>query len=182
MTQRLAWGSRLDMDDSNAPAAEGVRSNSVEAVVALLLLGVGLVTVYQSWRLGARWTDDGPGAGYFPFYIGLVICFASGGIALQALRVRRTADEIFVDRPSLKRVLQVLVPAVLYVAAIHFLGVYLASALYIALFMVLLGKYSWPKAATVGVAVSALFFLMFEVWFKVPLFKGALDPTRFLGY
>jgi hypothetical protein len=24
--------------------------------------------------------------------------------------------------------------------------------------------------------------VMFEVWFKVPLYKGALDPLRFLGY
>jgi hypothetical protein len=32
------------------------------------------------------------------------------------------------------------------------------------------------------VVVNAVFFLMFEVWFKVPLYKGTLDPLRFLGY
>ena len=66
--------------------------------------------------------------------------------------------------------------------AVQFLGLYLASAIYIALFMVLLGKYSWLRSVLVGFAVSVVFFLMFEVWFKVPLFKGELDPTRFLGY
>jgi len=170
------------MNDSTTPTDEGVRSNSVEAVVAVLLLGVGLVTVYESWRLGARWTDDGPGAGYFPFYIGLVICFASAGILAQALRARAASSDIFVDGPSLKRVLQVLLPAVLYVAAIHFVGIYVASAAYIALFMVLLGKYPWFKSVAVGVVMSVVFFLMFEVWFKVPLFMGELDPTRFIGY
>ena len=34
----------------------------------------------------------------------------------------------------------------------------------------------------VGVAVNALFFVMFEVWFKVPLSKGPLEPLAFLGY
>jgi hypothetical protein len=34
----------------------------------------------------------------------------------------------------------------------------------------------------VGVALNALFFMMFEVWFKVPLFKGVLNPLGFLGY
>jgi hypothetical protein len=170
------------MNDSTPQAADGVRSNSVEAGVALILLGVGLVTVYESWRLGARWTDDGPGAGYFPFYIGLVICFASAGILVQALRARATARDVFVDGPSFKRVLQVLLPAALFVAAIHFIGVYVASALYIALFMVVLGKYTGLKSMAVGVGMSALFFMMFEVWFKVPLFKGALDPTRIFGY
>ena len=33
-----------------------------------------------------------------------------------------------------------------------------------------------------GVIVIAVFFLMFEVWFKVPLYKGMLEPLRFLGY
>jgi hypothetical protein len=171
------------MSDPTQPAADGgIRSVSVEAAVAAILLLFGLVTAYESWRLGARWTDDGPGAGYFPFYIALVICFASAGILLKALRARDGDTEIFVDRQSLRRVLQVLIPAALYVLAVQFVGIYVASALYIALFMVLLGKYAWHRALPVGLGVSVFFFFMFEVWFKVPLFKGALDPTGFLGY
>jgi hypothetical protein len=27
-----------------------------------------------------------------------------------------------------------------------------------------------------------LFFVMFEIWFKVPLFKGQFNPLSFLGY
>ena len=34
----------------------------------------------------------------------------------------------------------------------------------------------------IALAVNTLFFFMFEVWFKVPLFKGSLDPLHFLGY
>jgi hypothetical protein len=30
--------------------------------------------------------------------------------------------------------------------------------------------------------VSAVAFVMFEVWFQVPLYKGAFDPLAFLGY
>ena len=75
-----------------------------------------------------------------------------------------------------------LLPALVYVGAVQFLGLYVASAVYIALFMVILGKYSWLKSAIVSTAVVVLFFFMFEVWFKVPLFKGQFDPLRFLGY
>jgi hypothetical protein len=169
-------------EPSQPPAPGGIRTVNVEAVVALVMLVVGLVTVVESWRLGSRWTDDGPGAGYFPFYIGLVISLASAGILLRSLRARKGSTEIFVDGDSLRRVLQVLIPAGLYVLAVQFIGIYVASALYIALFMVLLGNYSWVRAVLVGVAVSVLFFFMFEVWFKVPLFKGELDPTHLLGY
>ena len=92
------------------------------------------------------------------------------------------SDEVFVDREQLGRVLSVLLPAMAYVGAVQFLGLYIASAIYIALFMIFLGKYPVLKSALLGLVFNALFFAMFEVWFKVPLYKGTLDPLRFLGY
>jgi len=61
-------------------------------------------------------------------------------------------------------------------------GIYLASAVYICAFMVWLGKYTWWKGAATGAGVAGVLFLMFEVWFRVPLAKGAFDPLSFLGY
>jgi hypothetical protein len=43
------------------------------------------------------------------------------------------------------------------------------------------GRSSWTRARSTR-PVNALFFVMFEVWFKVPLYKGALNPLGFLGY
>jgi hypothetical protein len=158
------------------------RNCTVDAVVAAILLVVGLVVMVEARRLGASWTSDGPGAGYFPFYIGLVVCISALGILFQAVFSKSKDTEAFVDSQQLKQVLSVLVPAGVYVLAIVFLGLYVASAIYIALFMIILGKYSPVKSVLVGVLVNVLFFLMFEVWFKVPLFKGSLEPLRFLGY
>lgn len=174
----------MEHDDkvSDPAARTGVATNKVEAVVALLLLVAGLVVVFESRRLGAGWTSDGPGAGYFPFFIGLIITISGIGILYQSLLGKNRNTEVFVDREQLKRVLSVLLPALVYVLGIALLGLYVASAVYIALFMVILGKYSWVKAAIAALAVNTLFFFMFEVWFKVPLFKGALDPLSFLGY
>jgi hypothetical protein len=169
-------------ENSDHAVRTGVRTHIVEAVVAALLLIIGLGVVFESSRLGAGWTTDGPGAGYFPFYIGVIIVVSGAGIFYQALLGKRRNAEVFVDAEQLKRVLSVLVPATAYVLAVALLGLYVASAVYIALFMVVLGKYAWAKSAAVAFAVNALFFLMFEVWFKVPLFKGSLDPLRFLGY
>src|SRR5438132_9001147 len=170
-------------DDSAVPEPRtGISTHHVEAVVGSILLAIGIVVVVQSYRLGAGWTSDGPGSGYFPFYIGLVITISAAGILHGALLGKKRNTTIFVDAEQLKRVLSVLLPAVLYVLAIVFVGLYIASALYIALFMIVLGKYSWLKSIAVALVINALFFLMFEVWFKVPLFKGSLDPLRFLGY
>jgi hypothetical protein len=75
-----------------------------------------------------------------------------------------------------------LIPAAIYVLLVRFLGMYVASAIYIAFFMIWLGHYPWWKGIAVGVVIDAIFFALFEVWFKVPLFKGTLDPLGFLGY
>lgn len=158
------------------------RNSRVDALVAALLTMVGLVVVFEARRLGAGWTSDGPGPGYFPFYIGTILAIGGVGILYQSLLSKSANSGIFVDQEQFKRVLSVLVPAVLYVATIMALGQYVASAIFIAIFMVWLGKYSPLKSAVLGIAVNALFFAMFEIWFKVPLFKGALDPLAFLGY
>ena len=172
------------MSTPHEPAAErtGVPTFAVEAGVAALVLLMGLVVIFGSRKLGAGWTSDGPGAGYFPFYIGLILCISGLGTLYQALLGKKRNTEIFVDGEQIRRVLAVLIPAAIYVAAIQVVGIYVASAVYIAGFMIILGKFSKPKSIVLGVAISVVFFLMFEVWFKVPLFKGMLNPTGFLGY
>jgi len=169
-------------EKSAVPARSGIATNLVEAAVALILLIIGIGVIVESRRLGAGWTSDGPGPGYFPFFIGLIITVSGIGILYQALLGKEKKTGIFVDSEQLKRVMSVLVPATVYVLAVAFLGLYVASAIYIALFMIVLGKYSWVKGVIAALTVNTLFFFMFEVWFKVPLFKGSLDPLRFLGY
>jgi hypothetical protein len=175
------------MSDKQEPQEEDggpvlARNCTVDAVVAAILLVVGIVVVIEARRLGAGWTSDGPGAGYFPFYIGIIVCISSLGIMYQALFSKKRDTGPFVDRLQFTRVMSVLAPACVYVLGVVFLGLYVASAVYIALFMIILGKYSPLKSVAVAVVVNALFFMMFEVWFKVPLYKGSLEPLRFLGY
>lgn len=161
---------------------EGVSTRTIEIVVAALIFILGAVVVQGSRALGSGWTSDGPGAGYFPFYIGLILCIAALGVAFQAVVSREKNGEVFVDRTQLKQVMAMFLPALVYVGAVQYLGLYVASAIYIALFMIILGKFSAIKSVITALVVTVLFFMMFEVWFKVPLFKGTLDPLSFLGY
>jgi len=172
-----------DPKSSDSPEARAlVNNNTVDAVVAVIVFVVGLVVVFEARRIGASWTDDGPGSGYFPFYIGLIVCISAVGIFYQAVfsKARDTAG--FVNREQLSRVLSVLVPAAVFVLGIVYVGIYVSAAIYICGFMIVLGKYPPAKGVLLGIAVSAFFFLMFEVWFKVPLYKGKFEPLSFLGY
>jgi hypothetical protein len=173
------------METQLEPAAterRGVPTFAVEAAVALLILVMGLVVLFGSRKLGSGWTSDGPGAGYFPFYIGIILCVSALGAMYQALFGKTRNTEIFVDSEQLRRVLMVLLPACLYVLAVQFLGIYIASAIYIAGFMIVLGKFHKGKSIATALVISVFFFVLFEIWFKVPLAKGRFDLLGFLGY
>ncbi|MDB5798310.1 MAG: tripartite tricarboxylate transporter TctB family protein [Paucimonas sp.] len=160
----------------------GVPTYVIEAVVAVIVLILGATVIFGSRKLGSGWTSDGPGAGYFPFYIGLIICISAVGIFWQAVFGKDRNTEVFVDNEQLKRVLSVLIPAAIYIGVIQVLGLYIASAIYIALFMIVLGKYSVLKSVVLGIVINAFFFVLFEVWFKVPLYKGMVNLLGFTGY
>jgi hypothetical protein len=173
------------MSEQNSSETESptvAKNNTVDALVAALIFVFGLVITIEAWRLGARWTSDGPGAGYFPFYIGLITIVASLGIFYQSVFSKSRDTGPFVNRVQAVRVLSVLLPATLYVLVVVFLGLYVASAIDIAGFMIFLGKYPPVKSVVLAVIIAAVFFVMFEVWFKVPLYKGTLEPLQFLGY
>lgn len=169
-------------EETNGEVRTGPAIYIVEAVVAFIVLMIGAVVVYGSRELGSGWTSDGPGAGYFPFYIGIILCISGAGILYQALLGKNKNTAPFIDAEQFKRVMSVLLPIGLYILAVQFLGLYIASALYIALFMIILGKFSRGKSIIVALTVTLLFFMMFEVWFKIPLYKGKFDLLSFLGY
>ena len=174
------------MDENSS--SEGARSGGIptrlmEIVVALVFLALGGLVVFDSIRLGMRWAADGPESGYFPFYVGAIICISSLVTLAQAVFGHAAKrGGVFVEREPLRRVLAVLIPAAFYVLGVELIGIYVSAAIYIAVFMIWLGKYNWIKSIVIGVAISAMMFLMFEVWFLVPLYKGIYSPLDFLGY
>ena len=156
-----------------------VRTMDLGVAVALLL--VAAVVMTDSLRLGVGWREsEGPTAGYFPFYIGLFLAVASGINLGRAWFDRASATRTFVTRTAIARVLAVLLPFAGYVLALGFIGIYVASALYIALFMWWFGRYPPSRGIAVGVVIATVLFLMFEVWFLVPLPKGPIE--QLLGY
>ena len=153
----------------------------MDAATAIIIFLIGAVVIWDSSRLGAKWGTDGPEAGYFPFYIGLILCVAS--LVNFYLAIREKNSDSFVSVSSLKMILSVIVPTIFYVCLIGgvgplpALGIYVASTIFIALFMKWLGKYAWPITIAVSIGVPVVFFVLFEIWFKVPLPKGPLEAA-----
>lgn len=156
-----------------------VSTRVMEVAVGLFLFVLGLILIIDANRLGFGWGDDGPKSGYFPFYIGLILCISSAVSVFQGVRAKG-ADEAFVERGQAKLIMAVLLPTIVYVLGIGFLGIYVSSAVFIGAFMAWQGKFAWFKCVAVSVMVAVALFLMFEIWFKVPLPKGPLEAL--FGY
>ena len=156
------------------------RYKAAELAVAAGFFVLGAIVIYDSLRLGMRWIADGPQPGYFPFYLGVIICVSSLITFILALRMPEASNKTFVERGQLKLVMSVLIPSMVYVALVGWLGIYVSAVLFIALFMRWLGKYPWWKVAAVSLGTAVVFFLIFERWFLVPLPKGPVETL--LGF
>ena len=161
----------MDTDNERSAATRG----TLEWVTALAMFLLGVLVIVDSVRGGIRWVEDGPQAGYFPFYVGVLLCLSSLWNFAKIFVDRETARKSFVSVASIRLIFAMLLPTVAYVILIGWIGFYVSSILFIGLFMVWLGKYSWARSALVSGAVVVCTFLMFELWFRVPLPKGPLE-------
>lgn len=168
------------MDESSEPTGVPVGTRWPELLVAGGLMLLAAVVITDSIRVGIGWADDGPRAGYFPFYIGLLLLGGSASVFIGQLWRWRGHDPVFARRDQLRLVVSVFVPMMVYVVLIFFIGIYFASMLLIGYFMRRYGKYRWRTAGAVAVAVPLLFFIVFERWFLVPLPKGPIE--NLLGF
>ncbi len=161
-----------------------VTMRTAELGVAILVFAFGALFMYGSYVLGIGWGAEGPQAGYFPFYVDLIICVSAVVVFFQVLRAPRGGklEEAFVERAQLKRVLQVLIPAALFVLGIQLIGIYVSGIIYIAGFMRFIGKFPWWRSILTAVVTMVVFFVVFEAWFLVPLYKGMWDLTSWTGY
>jgi putative tricarboxylic transport membrane protein len=159
--------------------AAGPTHRSVEIGVALATAAFALIVMGGSIQAGIGWSVEGPRAGFFPFYVGLLILLASIINLVQAFatvpRNRR-----FAEWGQLAQVVSVVIPTAFYVALIPYIGIYLASAVLIAVFMAWLGRYSWMPVLAISIGVPVVTFAIFEKWFLVALPKGPIEEL--LGF
>jgi putative tricarboxylic transport membrane protein len=145
----------------------------VEAGVTLLIALFGTIVIAGSLKAGINWGAEGPRAGFFPFYIGIFIVVSSAINLWNGLR--EGDDGLFAEWGQLRQVMSVVIPTAIYVGAMPFTGLYLASAVFIAWFMRWLGKYPWLTVLAVALGMPIVTYFIFERWFLVPLPKGPIE-------
>jgi len=173
-------------------AGSFISRRTAEIATAVAVALTGAVVVAESLTHDIGWNETGPGSGYFPFRVGLLLVAAA---VVAAWQTRGTGSESiefhasgpvgtasgpvgtisFVTREELGRSLSVFWPTAALVVAMFPLGCYLPSGVYLAWMMRRHGGHGWLLSAAHGAAVMVAFFLVFDLWFRVPLAKGPLE-------
>ena len=167
-------------EGAETPQRHWATAAVVDGIVAFVALVAGIAVMYDSARMGADWSGGTPQPGYFPFRVGAIVCIAAAVVILRAFLRARAGGVAFVPWARFRRVLAVFGPMIVYIAGIQYLGIYVSSALFVASFMRVAGRYGWIRCIVVGVVSSAALFWLFEIRFLVPLPKGPLEG--WLGY
>src|ERR687892_24496 len=87
---------------------------AAELTTASVLLLLGGVVIYDAAQLGIGWGGEGPGSGFFPFWLAALLVIFSAVLFVQAWR--RPTTRPFATRAQVVPVLKVLIPVVAAVA------------------------------------------------------------------
>src|SRR5262245_43531593 len=102
-------------DSSEGAVGAGPSYRSVEIGVAVVTAIFGVLVIVGSVQAGIDWGVEGPKAGFFPFYIGLLIVGGSIANLVQVLSSRGDAGT-FASWAQLRQVMSVVIPTTVYVA------------------------------------------------------------------
>jgi len=165
------------LSNEGTPAGgPGATRRTVEVATAAALVLVGGVVVAESLTHDIGWNEAGPGSGYFPFRVGLLLIGAAF-VRLLQVRLKPDPTTVFVTSEELHRSLSVFWPTALLVVAMFPLGCYVPSGLYLAWMMRRHGGHGWLLSIVYGAVVMTAFFLIFDLWFRVPLAKGPVEAA-----
>lgn len=147
---------------------------AMEVATALFTAVLGLVICAGSARHGISWNEQGPQAGFFPFYVGCMIVIGSLVNLAQALLARRRLAGHFIESGRVRDVAAFFAAIVAFAVLVAVLGLYVGIALYLSAITLWKARLRPARAALLGLGAALFFFICFEYAFKLPLPKGPL--------
>ena len=150
------------------------------AGLAFVILGIYLIVESRNLQY---YTDTGPGSGFFPFWLGVVLALVSGiWVARVSLGPAEPMPADFVPpRSGAIRVVVVLVALALFGWLVDIVGFQLMMLAFLVFVMAVLGRKEIPVTAVIAIAGSFGLYYVFKNWLDVSLPASSIDVLRNLG-
>jgi hypothetical protein len=145
-----------------------------DILVAVILLGFGLLVGWDAVRLGSGWGLEGPRPGFFPLLMAIIVVGGCVIIIRQAITGKSSVkgEKPFVLPGGLRSVLIVLFPAVGMVILTEVIGLYIAAMIYFVVYIRWVGEFRWRTVLLISIPTPLVFYVVFEKIFLIPLPMG----------
>lgn len=133
------------------------------SLVVLIFAIVFFVTSFQYDYVG----DLGPGAGFLPFWLSLLLMVMSVLYLIQAVRKRFVSEDFLPDKPGLRKIGIVLFSLLLFIGIVKVTGIVIATT--VLLFLLLMGEFRWYISLAIALLGALVLYIGFVVVFNIPL-------------
>ena len=155
-------------------APDAATKRVFQATATILILFSVLVAI-ESLKL-SYYTTLGPGSGFFPLWLAVLLGVLSAALLFQTAtgRLRLPDEERAVSKGGAARVVLVLAAMVLVALLLQPVGFRITIAAFMLLMLVALGRQPLWLAASVSLALPLALFELFTQLLRVPLPRGLL--------
>jgi putative tricarboxylic transport membrane protein len=151
------------------------KADMISAVVLLALAGY---VIQDAWRMPPSATF-GPGAGFLPFWLGIVLAVLATILLVTNWKREATAKDseaVFPGKKALFAITLVMAGLAVYIQLIEVVGFLLDTFLFVLFLVKVVERETWRLALTVAVSTTAVLFLTFQVLLKITL------PSNMFGF
>ena len=145
---------------------------SADRVAGAALLALAVAFSVGALQHYAYWGENGPGPGFLPFWLGLVMALLATLLLVGALRAREPGEAWLPSGDGRRRLGIVLGLTVAFIALLNVVGMVVGTVLFLIGVMRLLDRHRWPLTLAVALGVAAFNFVVFTYWLRVPLPVG----------
>lgn len=134
-------------------------------VVSILGMMIGAAIMNAASEFPLEFTENGPGAGFWPFALGTALTIAAVVLLIYTISNKKELSKelVALTLPANMRVYMMMAIIVIYVGLINVLGFYPASALLIPATMKLMDFHNKKVIAMTTVGTIVFIYLVFSV-------------------
>ena len=147
------------------------KADQITGIIVLIFSGF---VIEESWRMPQQSATFGPGVGFLPFWLGILMATLS--ILLIVTAWRRTTDStkktILPRRQALIAIVLVLTGLAVYILLLELLGFLVDTMLFTAFLLSVVMREKWKMTLLIALITSVGLYVIFRVLLEVNLPKN----------
>jgi hypothetical protein len=153
----------------------------VEVVVTAALFVLGIFLLWESISLGPGWSPSGPEPGLWPLALTVLYMLGTVGVLIYTI-VKPDERPFFEVRQEVLDLVAVGTPVLLSIFLIYWLGIFVTSGLYLAIFMFWYGRFSWYSSLGGGIFLAVLLWFLLRKGFNISMPMSVLYYQNILPF